>query len=740
MNIACQAPFEANWKVSVGVLDEEKGKAGNAKPRKVRQSRVVATSKTCEAPSREQATETSLSTNSELNGKSLPGTAPIWSVEEPTRRGQDLHAAEPAPSTDFPNAGLLPWNSTWDFDFSLDPWLDYTTPFSDFPSWNPDNTQLPDDTTLSTPTSLVSSTNPQPLQPPQPIAPAVGDATVVHRQAKRLKQTPALDSHPTPEQNINQDEFFFQHYEHCISGWAYSLKDDGKGNYLRFVLDFIRDPQCHAESPFRLAVLAWTAKHWAVACQPGDDTWRQYYSRATAALQRLEEQGAIEAPDACLTGQKVMASTSEVVICASLFLCRCDVLNDDLGSILDHLETLKQQLVVHLDGTELSAFASQILLWLGYLHVRVSIFTPSPAVNSHGVSTTLLDAIASHSDYQQILDRSQSYLSEIFGDSYPAEELLQDAEKAPVAVRTHETFCLIANMLRYRSWKRVAAIQGDAATQLELENAKVEAINVDIRRMDVEFGLAMATNPSAAILREICFQQPAMHVASARSAHPISYYNVNPTASPVSVTTLANLQLVSSPGSTGVTPPERESMLEDAAQEGSLNRTSSQWLACYAVFLTAKILWSRLLHPTSRSESSAATAVKSILDIALHLRRAHESSSPTTSWPHKMPRSMLWPLPLFVAGVETTDEIHADWIRGFMNEVTSSWGGEVAMSAKGRELHGNGGQRGNNMSSVNRVQTLMGRVRRLQDQLGCRVDIEGVVREMSSESGGGFIL
>ncbi|KAJ6440193.1 fungal specific transcription factor domain-containing protein [Purpureocillium lavendulum] len=527
----------------------------------------------------------------------------------------------------------------------------------------------------------------------------------------------------TGRQGDDGSAFFFQHYEHSISGWAYSLKDDGKGNYLRFVLDFIRDPRCPPDSAFRLAVLAWTAKHWAVTCQPGDTTWRSFYDRAMATMQRLEEQDSDGSPDLSTSGHQVMASASEVIICSTLFLCRCDVLNDDLNSILNHLEALKLRLDAHLSGPPLSAFASQILLWLGYLHVRVSIFAPSPVANTPqdgSVATTLLDVIASHPTYEQIVNRSQTYLVEIFGESYPPEELLQDAEKAPVAVRTHETFCLIANMLRYRSWKRLATQKGVSSDQLELEKAKVEAIDVDIRRMDVEFGLAMATNPSAAVIRRICFQSAP--------------------APPLSTFSMTNTQFVSSPGSTGVSPVS-QSMLQHGSSDESLNRASSQWLACYAVFLTAKILWSRFLHPTARSDSSAATAVKSILSIALHLRRAHEASSPSTSWPHKIPRSMLWPLPLFIAGVETTDEVHADWIRGFMNEVTSSWGGEVAMSAKTRDLHKPVGQRdGCDTNGPNRVQILMGRVRRLQDQLGCRVDIESVVRDMSDESGRGFIL
>ncbi|UNI19436.1 hypothetical protein JDV02_005620 [Purpureocillium takamizusanense] len=766
MNIACHAPFDANWKVTVGVLNDDDGsKAASSKPQKTRQSSSAPASKPCDAPSHaEPSSETPLGTSNGQTDEISPAQLPTWSVEQEVHHGQDVEVtSRPTPSIAYDTTGILPWNSTWDFDFSLDPWLDCATPFTALETWDMDMAQAAaTEVSLSTPTLPISYLS---SQHSRSTAPPLDDAGVVNRQTKCLKHSTSLDDELTHEQSINWDDFFFQHYEHCISGWAYSLKDDGKGNYLRFVLDFIRGPNVHAESPFRLAVLAWTAKHWAVACQPGDDTWRQYYSRATAALQRLDAQGPTDSPETCSSGQRVMASASEVAICTGLFLCRCDVLNDDLGSILNYLETLKLRLDADLDGVELSAFASQILLWLGYLHVRVSIFaSPCPAPtttnNITAVSTTLLDAIASHPSYQQILDRSQTYLSEIFGDSYPPEELLHDAEKAPVAVRTHETFCLIANMLRYRSWKRLVVQHGggDESAQLELDNAKVEAIDADMRRMDVEFGLAMATNPSAAVLRRICFQQLAVP-PTRPGAHATRFHNLRSSTSPASGIALANMHLVSSPGSTGVTPPlARETTLHDDApplppDSSLLNRASSQWLACYAVFLTAKILWSRLLHPTLRSEASAVAAVRSILDIALHLRRAaaaHESSSPTgTSWPHKMPRSMLWPLPLFVAGVETTDEVHADWIRGFMDEVTASWGGEVAMSAKeGREAQGGVGgvgrrQQGDGMmmSGANRVQTLMGRVRRLQDRLGCRVDIEGVVKEMGAGEGGrGFIL
>ncbi|OAQ65135.1 hypothetical protein VFPPC_06302 [Pochonia chlamydosporia 170] len=649
----------------------------------------------------------------------------------------------------------LPMSSTWDFDFSLDPFLTCATDFPESPEWALPNGQLYAEAGIpgenGTARSGATPTSSDPAEVDGAVmedltnAAEYVDRDAVRRKRPRVKstRTPSADHMFLNGDSDKDDSFFFQHYEQCIGGWAYSLKDDGKGNYLRFVLDFIRSPRCCPASPFRLAVLAWAAKHWALTCKPDSTAWKEYYSQASAEIQRLQYNSDwVSSPPVNSSEMDVLSSPAEIIICSTLFLCRCAVLNDDLDCILRHLGDLKLGLHQILSGPKLSAFGCQILLWLGYLHVRVSIFSSKKQAdnieNRRVVATTLLDAISDHPDYQYICDRSHLYLSEIFGRSYPAEEMLQDVEKAPVSVRTHETFCLIANMLRYRSWKQNSETKVESAEYRELEKAKIATIDIDIRRMDVEFGLAIATNPSAAVLQQQHSPTgPRRHSFMAATSRINSMVTDAPNAqSPESVSPTGNSSHACSPGSTGMTVAQGVDIRSSAHNSRPMKRASLQWLSCYAVFLTAKILWSRILHPNVRSEDTAKAAAREIMQIALHLRKAHQRPGTAPSWSRKIPRSMLWPLPLFMAGIETRDELHADWILGFMNEVTSSWGGEVVVT----------GQRwrrdemsGAVPSSASRVQALMERVREAQDYLGCRADVESIMAGMMMERGS-FLL
>lgn len=42
----------------------------------------------------------------------------------------------------------------------------------------------------------------------------------------------------------------------------------------------------------------------------------------------------------------------------------------------------------------------------------------------------------------------------------------------------------------------------------------------------------------------------------------------------------------------------------------------------------------------------------------------------------RSPRSTIWPLPLYVAGVETTDGVYQDWILDYLGEL-GSWGAHI---------------------------------------------------------------
>ncbi|KAL7930652.1 major facilitator superfamily domain-containing protein [Trichoderma chlorosporum] len=522
------------------------------------------------------------------------------------------------------------------------------------------------------------------------------------KRAKFTDSPPKTDE--TSPSHVKFDDVYLTHFERLINNCGYSSKEDGKGNYLRFILDYIKSSHCSRDSPFRFAVLAWAAKHLAATSFSEDESWKTYYTQAVQALGRIsccgDSHDTSGVGAALPTSQYAISSKAELTISSALFLCRCDVLNGDSDSILSRLDNLKEHLTCHLSDPSLSALVCKFLLWLCYIDVRLRIFSsqlPSGDSGESNPMTTLLDALIHHPKYDYVLSRSHSYLSETFGYTYPPDELAQDEKKVPISVRTHETFYLISNMLQYRSWKHTAEQKPDFPGYHELAEAKETAISLDIRRMDTEFDLAIATNPAANTLRNVT--SPSNNNSNCgTSTHMVGD---NPDLHSLPPVTISR----------------------------DIDRASLEWLSCYAAFLSAKVLWSRLLYPGVRSDSTAMVATSGILKIALQLRQLHRKSKLASLM--KVPRSMLWPLPVFIAGIETTDEIYADWIREFMNEMASAMN-HIARERShitGEDLNHPRGNKTDHLGDQKPILVLMMRVRERQDRLGRRVDVQGIMSE-----------
>jgi len=57
----------------------------------------------------------------------------------------------------------------------------------------------------------------------------------------------------------DEDYFYFAHYDNSIHE-SFSIKENARLNYHTFVLESIQ--QCDPNFPFRVAVLAWTARYY----------------------------------------------------------------------------------------------------------------------------------------------------------------------------------------------------------------------------------------------------------------------------------------------------------------------------------------------------------------------------------------------------------------------------------------------------------------------------------------------
>lgn len=491
----------------------------------------------------------------------------------------------------------------------------------------------------------------------------------VPRRRKRIRKDETAESASQQQEMVGQKEM----YNHLHSAQG-GLDQDARWSFNRFVADFVgkRSPHC----PMRLAVLAWTAKRTSEkgAFDPAVGIW---YSQASDQVEKLIN---MPEPTLQLSATPPVANIAEVIIATSFFLNRYDVLNGNLKVASGRLERMTGWLARNC-SLNLSAFASKLLLWACYLQIRISIFN-----NEYLHSPSLLDVLSGRGDYHYILERSHNFHLDMFSNDYPQDRLAEDVKSKPPALHLHETFRLLNSILRYRA---LSLNPNTDLTDWEELCALKRTVEDELQRVSTDFDLAVSINPSAEILR----QGPMLGTGPTSRSFPSS--SPEPTTHVV-------LQ-------TPPTPPP--------SSHGSkkLSRVALHWLTAYAAFNTTKILWSRFIRQDIRTDETSTSAVESILQIALILRRSEGRNLHARELP-----SMLWPLPLFVAGIEAVDEVWADWVRGFM---------------EGLEGEGAGKERG----EKGRLVELMDDVRRRQEEEGRRVYVTGVL-EGRGEGVGMFVF
>jgi len=349
-----------------------------------------------------------------------------------------------------------------------------------------------------------------------------------------------------------------------------------------------------------------------------------------------------------LSGTGVQTQT-ELIIVSMLFLARCDVLADDVEALSNHLGQTRDWLDAMESPLEVSGLAFRLLFWLAALHVRMSVFMIEPTPK--GTLFRVLDRLPNQ---LALRARSNLYLAEAFGPVYPDTELAKDIELMTCRNLNFENISLINKIIEYRCWKT-----SPAGRNAELDAAKREVLQSDMRRLQAEYRLAIVTNPAPnQVLSDI---EPMPH---------FSY-----------------------------------------AVDWQLNYINIHWLMNYGTFKTSQVILGRILNPDVRSDPETAAAVAEILNVALKLRSKKD---------HKITRSFAWPLPLFVAGIETVDDVYADWILRFMEEAEAGPGGGPPKDGGGMG-GGSGGEP---------VRRLIQRVRARQHSMGNRVEVRDVIEEL----------
>ncbi len=120
-------------------------------------------------------------------------------------------------------------------------------------------------------------------------------------------------------------------------------------------------------------------------------------------------------------------------------------------------------------------------------------------------------------------------------------------------------------------------------------------------------------------------------------------------------------------------------------------------LTATALHFSATILLSRIVTPDIRTDAESQAAAKEIMNITRQLRSTNYLNTP---------RSLIWPLPIFMAGIEITDVFYQDWVLDYFGELWN-WG-----------------------ASVRKTGQLLRKVIENQAETGCRAKVKDIMNEL----------
>ena len=656
MNITCHSSFDTNLRIRVSTSTGQKDVGARPKPARATNPKpqpVMAVSPSLiDFDSRTKPMAPNF--QSHFNTFHLASPSPIF-ASEPQNIPQFGHVSD---------VDALHFSGGWGFDFSYPPSVEH-------------GFQIPTDVSMGAPMGIPAIAYSQ-FRPPTPASQQTysisdsegsissrsqsqsvdGTKEWVPRRRKRPKKAAATLTQPGNTAGSSPDNTSVRSQDNA------STTQDSQWTLESWALDFVK--KCAPHCPMRQAVLAWKSRESAAdvtSTNPEAETWYIQSSDQVDKLMTLSN------PTVQLGTLQPVTNAGEIIICTSLFLNRYDILIGDVEAADSRLERITRWLADHPGDLNLSGFASKLLLFASYLQIRLNMFG-----GSFPRYTFLLDVLVDRPDHHQIVEKSHSFFWEMFGNDFPQKLLAEDLEKIPISLRLHEMFCLLASMLHYRSAQRSQSASQDPAIWEDHLSARYAGIESDLQRAETEFDIASAMNSSGSVLQR----------------------------GPMGGLAILSSRRFSS------TPPEPGDMAAPASptsnmsSAGELSRIGVYWLTAYASFLTCKIMWSRITQPAIRTDNASASAAETILQIALLLRRSRGYSVLHPSC------LVLWPLPLFVAGIETVDEVRSDWVRLFMTGI------EV------------GGMR---PGSGNQLLDLMEEVRRRQDQTGTRVYVDQTMAE-----------
>ena len=467
----------------------------------------------------------------------------------------------------------------------------------------------------------------------------------------------------------------------------------------------IRAAEEQPDSPLSHSILAWTSAHLILRNRYTSDGHAQFrhYARARAAVDELREELMSPRPSPHNSITKPGTPPLRMFLATTLFLAYGDILSGDCAGLVDSLSGVTQMLASDWPRfrAELGPIEARILVWLSYLDLRARMWAPPPrtdrkhktSTNSDNTSlfhflqahngtltTSGISALRAHrrdgatrpelydDEARGAVAQKSYYLTECFGSALPARELKEDLLQEPAKMLSDEIMGVYATISTLEGWIAGIDWDQDQSLLMDLRDAKIQAIRANIARIHAESKVVHADLMKAS--------SGADHVART------TFHRLVTTAKTLAATVLLNR--VEAPGER--TDDESQAaareIVQIARQLGQLGNRS----------VSSSSLAEVPEYGGGGSSSRAAVAESSLARLPSVAGAA--------------PHSLVWPMPVFVAGIELTDPVYQDWVLAYLADV-ASWGG----------------------TSTRRARELLRRVIQQQDSSGRRVDVRHVVAE-----------
>lgn len=284
----------------------------------------------------------------------------------------------------------------------------------------------------------------------------------------------------TPESDTTTE--FFRHYQQVMSR-IFSVKDS-RWNIYAYMLRISQ----RSSYPVRSGLLAWSGLHLSTQNVLQEPCATYHYHAAGCGAQELIRKASQldnTAYPQSRDGSGMALTRTRTLLIVLFFLCQCDVITCNWSAYRSRMHTFKNALNKRWDTFRHSLQSTdyRILLWLSYLDVRASVWSPSGANCTELYSPTLLDIISKWEDVRSVYRKSRTYLHDAFQWEYPGPQLRDDMLQDPVNANLAETMSLISRIIALD--KSLIGSQDDSSElQRQAIELDIEAIRSKLKDMD----------------------------------------------------------------------------------------------------------------------------------------------------------------------------------------------------------------------------------------------------------------